>query len=659
MCCLFTLLPCAALIAATIVPQITKADDDVQVLDDFEKLQNDVGGYRNGFSKSPSISVCRRVRHENSPGHCFRILAERAEAGYCGAWIHLHNFRDAQPEFVDASSWKYLTFRFKTDSPLTGVNVRVADEKWIHKEDAVTIGPLSRWAEDGVSENWREVVIPLADVQRIDLKRLGALSFEFQSPGNFTLWIDDLCLKQTAEAATPEPSALAAPAVHTLPHRAMWVWTTAAIIGDSRETDRLLEACRAERIAHLWMQLPYKVESIGSVSARPTSVRIQSVDHLRAFIRKAHNQKIKIHALDGSPEFAIQSGHSIPLAVVDAVAEFNSISKPEERFDGVHFDNEPYLLLGWGNAGLREEILHDLLTLNLECQHKAREAGLTFGVDVPFWWNAHDAESGEAAGAVTFHGSRKAATFHCIDHLDNVGIMNYRDQADGADGMLAHGLDILKYGDKTAHASVFMGVETFRYEPQPVWFSLGLPESEFAAALTDRARDLAGLSRLHGLRLYRLHAAGQVHVGVELPPPDATSERIQHTEAAIRILAREFGHYSGGASDQQLLATTREEVERSTEWTNWLRRPVQDSAAGVSFSGFVTTRLMPSKVTFADDSIASFIEETGFAEQTFGRYRSYGGLAIHSWESYRGKRSNQGNVLPRESRIGRLSIRHR
>jgi len=646
--CLFTLLPCAALIAATviaatIVPQITKADDDdVQVLDDFENLQNSVAGYRNGFSKSPSNSVCRRVRHENLPGHCFRIRAERSEAGFCGAWIHLHNFRDAHPEFVDASSWKYLTFRFKTDSPLAGVNVRLADEKWIRKEDAVTIGPLSRWTPDGVSENWREVVIPLADVQRLDLKRLGALSFEFQSPGNFTLWIDDLCLKQTPAATSPEAPNLAAPSVQQLPHRAMWVWTTDAIIRDARETERLLEACRAERIANLWMQLPYKVESTDSDPACQTSVRIRSADHLRAFIRKAHSQGIEIHALDGSPEFAIQSRHLIPLAVVDAVADFNAVSKPAERFDGIHFDNEPYLLLGWGNATLREEILHDLLTLNLECQRKAREAGLTFGVDVPFWWNALDAESGEAAGVVTFQGSRKAATFHCIDHLDNVGIMNYRDQADGADGMLAHGLDILKYGDKAAPASVFMGVETFRYEPQPVWFSLGLPDSEFATTLTDRAQHLTGLSRLHELRLYRLHTAGHVHVGIELPPTDATSEQIQNTEAAIRILAREFGHYSDGVGDQQLLATTREEVERSTEWTNWSPRPVQDSAAGVSFSGFVTTRLMPSKVTFADDSITSFIEETGFAEQTFRRYRSYGGLAIHSWESYRGKRSNHG-----------------
>lgn len=68
---------------------------------------------------------------------------------------------------------------------------------------------------------------------------------------------------------------------------------------------------------------------------------------------------------------------------------------------------------------------------------------------------------------------------------------------------------------------------------------------------------------------------------------------------------------------------------------------------------------MLSKVTFADDSIATFIEETDFAEQTFGQFRSYGGLAIHSWESYRGKLSNQADVLRGQSRFGGLSVRRR
>jgi hypothetical protein len=256
---------------------------------------------------------------------------------------------------------------------------------------------------------------------------------------------------------------------------------------------------------------------------------------------------------------------------------------------------------------------------------------------VPFWWNARNSDTAEDAGAVTFRGSRKAATFHCIDHLDNVGIMNYRDQADGADGMLAHGLDILKYADEAGRASVFMGVETFRYEPQPVWFSLGLPESKFTTALEDRARHLANLSRLHGLRLHRLQTSQHVHVGVELPGPTTTTEQVQLSEKAIRILAREFGHYSGGVNDGQLLANVREQVERSSEWQDWSIRPIHDANSGVTFSGFVTTRLMRSKVTFADNSMDSFIEETVFAEQTFCRHPSYEGLAIHSWESYRNK----------------------
>jgi hypothetical protein len=225
--------------------------------------------------------------------------------------------------------------------------------------------------------------------------------------------------------------------------------------------------------------------------------------------------------------------------------------------------------------------------------------------------------------------------------------------------MLAHGLGILKYADKADRASVFMGVETFRYEPQPVWFSLGLPESEFTTALEDRGHHLASLSRLHGLRLHRLQTSQHVHVGVELPGPTATPEQLQLSEQAIRILAREFGHYSGGDDDGQLLANVREQVGRSPEWQGWSLRPIHDANAGVIFSGFVATRLMPSKVTFADDSMNSFMEETVFAEETFRCHPSYEGLAIHSWESYRNKLPGNTKWLPRDSRVRPFNIRYR
>lgn len=55
---------------------------------------------------------------------------------------------------------------------------------------------------------------------------------------------------------------------------------------------------------------------------------------------------------------------------------------------------------------------------------------------------------------------------------------------------------------------------------------------------------------------------------------------------------------------------------------------------------------MPSKVTFAADSLASFIEETRFAEQTYGRSLFYAGRVINFWESYRTKLRTQSTLYP-------------
>ena len=56
----------------------------------------------------------------------------------------------------------------------------------------------------------------------------------------------------------------------------------------------------------------------------------------------------------------------------NAVIEFNRESAPDQRFDGIHFDNEPYLLLGWEDRTRREQILREFLELNVECQRRVR-----------------------------------------------------------------------------------------------------------------------------------------------------------------------------------------------------------------------------------------------------------------------------------------------
>ena len=605
------------------------------VLDDFQNLQNSCGGYRNAFFRSPSHAEACRFRLSPGGDLCLKIEATREEAGFCGAWIHLYNMRLPQRNWIDTSPWNWLTFQVRGERGGEVFDVRIADERWAKKEDAVTVGSVTDWLPQGVTSEWQTVRIALDTLQRLDRTRLASISLCFAEPGGHTIYVDNLCLSHTSDVVVPQSQQFAhEPAPSSRP-KAMWIWSTATLIENQIECDRLFTACRDHDVHLLWVQLPYDLDSEDNM----VSCVIRKPDLLRRFLNRAHARGIAVHALDGSPEFSVKHRHTMPLAVIDAVVDFNASSPvAEQRFDGVHFDNEPYLLMGWSNGEQREEILADLMALNVECQRRSRAAGLEFGVDLPFWWSALDSESGKSVGAVTFDGQRKSAAHHCIEQLDNVGIMNYRDRADGADGMLAHGLPLLEYAEQLPDAAVFMGIETFQYTPQPVWFVVGLPDDKFRAALADRGRDYYDISREAGLRLYRLSDGQNVHVGVEFPGDDNRQSVARQVAAR---LAQRFGHFSDGLRDAPLRQRAEKTVERSQEWTEFTPRDIADEDTGLTFPGFVATRLMASKVTFADNPTEEIAEETAFAEETFGRFKSYRGFAIHSWESFRHKLEQQ------------------
>lgn len=620
-----------ALASLAVLPGAETTRPEFLILDDFQELQNACGGYRNAFYRSPCRAEARRFSVSPGGDRCLKIEVDRQDTGFCGAWVHLFDMRRQERNSIDASTWTWLSFRVRGETGGESFDVRVADERWAKKEDALTIGPVTDWLPNGVTPEWQTVHIPLEDLRRLDQTRLASISFSFSEPGRHVIYIDDLCLGQRPDDPPQRDIVVGSQSVTESRPKAMWVWSTAQLVADDTECKRLFNVCEQQGINLLWVQLPYGLTH----GADEVSCEIRQAPLLRSFVERAHARGIDVHALDGCPEFSVKHRHAIPLAVIDSVIAFNDGgSQPAQQFDGVHFDNEPYLLMGWSNDTQREEILTDLMALNVECQERCRQAGLEFGVDIPFWWSAIDRESGQSVGAVTFAGQRKSAAFHCIEQLDNVGIMNYRDRADGADGMLAHGLPLLEHARQLEHAAVFMGIETFRYTPQPVWFVGGLPDDEFRAALADRGRDYYDISRETGLRLYRLHDGENVHVGVEFP--DDADRQADATRIAARLALR-FGHFSDGQFDTQLLQKATESVEKSQEWTDFVRRDIADDETGLTFPGFLATRLMASKVTFADNPTAEIAAETSFAEETFGRYRSYRGFAIHSWESYQHK----------------------
>jgi hypothetical protein len=99
-----------------------------------------------------------------------------------------------------------------------------------------------------------------------------------------------------------------------------------------------------------------------------------------------------------------------------------------------------------------------LLELTAASAWRARSAGLTIGVDIPFWYDAPAAYTYEPITA-EFRGERKPVSEHLIDLVDDVSVMDYRTVAHGADGVIRHALGELEYAAQW-NKSVFVGLET-------------------------------------------------------------------------------------------------------------------------------------------------------------------------------------------------------
>ncbi len=628
-----------------------KASSDVLFIADFNKgNQNALGGYFNKYERNPSkaaVSLDSSVFHSNH-GKSLKISAKKDKGGFCGAWIHLFDFRADSKKFLDTSEYKYLSFWVKGKQGGEMFTVKLADKRLIEVEDSAKVGAIKDFLPDGVTQEWQEVLLPLDKLGPIDKTQLGGITFDFNSPGNYVVYIDDIILKKTKETTlastkksdAPESTAVVTP-TREVPPRTLWVWTVFEILKNKNdEQDKVFELCERENVNRLWLQVPAHYEPSIDMSAnikdiQPPKFKVSLLHErkLRKFIRKAHKRGIKVEALDGYPEFAQKPYHFIPLAIVDAIIDYNKRAKPEERFVGVHFDNEPYLIIGWHDKKRRERILREFLELNVECQRRIREnSDMEFGIDVPFWWNAPDPKSEGAIGDVTFNGERKPAVYFCIDLLDNIGIMNYRDTTYGVDGIIAHADPILNYAQKVGKDSIYVGLEVFRYMPTEAWFPFGLPRNEFSKALQTKADDLGYLSRINGFRTQLIDDGVNVHVGIEVPnnPDDATRKKMNDT-------LTEIGRYLGVI--QRNNDTPREmkkgamyiqqEISKNPEWENYGLIDIVDVEELKLYPGFKATSIMLGKTTFADESYTEFKEQLDSSESELVDRPAFRSTAIH------------------------------
>jgi hypothetical protein len=398
---------------------------------------------------SASLDLSLEVR-PSAGGRALRLDYTKKPEGFCGLWIHLmEQDRSSRTAYFDASSFAYLSFWVRGEQGGEDALVQLADERWEQRGDSIALGALSELVAGGVTREWREATISLQEAMHmgLDLRRLATLSLKIVDPVSGTLYLDDVSFKTARDVVVPASPVSSERRAGRRHRRATWIWDPTAAFRDPEEWSALFEFARVEGIDVFFVQIHCNYQVVeGQVVCA-----LANEEPFRRLAREAHREGIEVHALDGYKYHVLPRWRPRVLAQVRAVLDYNARGEPSERFDGVHHDNEPYLLRGFSGA-LRDELLVHFLELTYACQQLIIRSGqpITYGVDIPFWYDGVE---------VTWRGQRRTMSAHTIDIVDEVGLMAYRTNAYGRNGVLALARQEVDYAGRRGKRA-FVALET-------------------------------------------------------------------------------------------------------------------------------------------------------------------------------------------------------
>jgi len=419
---------------------------------------NGLGGYFSGFSKSPSqAALAIGKAPDGTPALVFsyRLITP----GFAGFWIHLFNFKKhpAVRIFLDTTPFAYLTFSISGERGGEELLLlQVADRRWEKKGDSLVVGDVASFLPAGrINNKWQQAWIPLTKLpEGLNQKELASLVFVVKQSGSGRVFVKDLAF--TTKMGVQIPRSKEAKTLVRHINKAMWLWETEKIVTNSEEQQKLITFCETQSITDLFLQIPYEAKK-----EKGKWEILWDSSKVRPLIADLHRAGVKVHALDGDPRFALKKLHGRVIALIQSIIQYNREVTPQERFDGIRYDNEPYLLPNF--AGVHKEaVLKQYLSLLKASQSLAKQANLTFGVDIPFWFDDQD-KFFEQIAAV----EGRPVSELIIDIVDNIGIMDYRTQAYGADGVIAHAHSELQYAAKRGK-KVFVGLETFELPDETI-----------------------------------------------------------------------------------------------------------------------------------------------------------------------------------------------
>lgn len=271
--------------------------------------------------------------------------------------------------------------------------------------------------------------------------------------------------------------------------RAVWTWEreSYAMVGDADVTREALKFLRSKGIRTVYLYAD---------AYRGRSLIEREPERYREFLARVHRRNMRAHALLGSyylhtEEYVLPEKRAEALHMLQGVLAYNTTAAPNERFDGISLDIEPHMLKQWGER--RTELLHEFLDLGQALMALKRDSGqdVPIGAAIPFWFDGI---------TLDWNGRERPVSEHVLDLYDYVVLMDYRNRAEGPDGIIEHAASELAYA-RDHGRKVVVGVEVTPNEVRKVTF-FHRTETELERELRRAERAFRGNPAFGGFALH-------------------------------------------------------------------------------------------------------------------------------------------------------------
>ena len=230
---------------------------------DFNRsLVNPLGGKYSVFQGGLSWvrTFLEHSSRERMSDHSLRITAHREAKGFCGVWFNFYSARELPEQYLDASPFRYLSFRVKGAKGGEDFDITLQDSTWRQHEDVNPTRPLRAYLPGGAPTAWREVLIPLSDFAGLDSSKLFNLILVFSKEGDYQLEVDDIAFVTGPggllnHPSQPVPSARLGSSSQD--GRGLWVWNTNELLdpANAGQLDSFFGFCAAQSINEVFLSV--------------------------------------------------------------------------------------------------------------------------------------------------------------------------------------------------------------------------------------------------------------------------------------------------------------------------------------------------------------------------------------------------------------------